>query len=170
MQIALACYFQSKTLHSAYIILYNSRNCNINVTMLWNYLSLTRRKLTQLFYVISHHATPLEKGCCSDCSREGKRTWSLVARINDSGSSLPCGIGTRPRVAKGIVIGDPTWCPLHRRNRRPCRRRIGVYAWCRCNRTVCVLYVLYMHERKASDTFNKKHLRSAHHKRYMANA
>ena len=86
----------------------------------------------------------IAKGCCNDCSREGKRTWSLVARINDCGSSLPCGIGTRPRFAKGIVIGDPTWCPLYRRIRRPCRRRIGVYARRRCDRTVCVLYVLYI--------------------------
>jgi len=46
--------------------------------------------------------------------REGKRTWSLVARINDSGGGLPCGIGTWSRFAKGIVIGDPTWCPVYR--------------------------------------------------------
>jgi len=108
------------------------------------------------------------KGCCSDCNREGKRTWSLVARINDSGGSLPCGIGTWSRFAKGIVIGDPTWCPLYRWIRRSCRRRIGVYARRRCDRTVSVLYILYINNtrKKLAIRSMKSTLRSAHHERY----
>lgn len=89
-------------------------------------------------------------------AREGKHTWSLVARINDSGGGLPCGIRARPRLAKRIVIGDPTWCPLHRRIRRPWRRRIGVYTRRRGDSAVCVLYVLYINNaQEASDTVQR---------------
>lgn len=83
--------------------------------MLYHVIVIRRRRERSVIVV---HRVDIRNGTNFSC--RWIRHWTFVTGINDRGRGLPGGIRTRPCLAKGIVISDPTWCPLYR---RVCRSR-----------------------------------------------